>query len=280
MSQRVIKSRKQFFMGPPPFGDDPIPPVPDRVKACMMVVPPRPPAPVLTGYVWIGKPLSGSMPGVGLTVIINPRRMAPQPPAHALNGRVMMSLPNPRLSWAYPPAFRLYNQTTGEIIADIEPGDRALDLTGILPDGQWTLGLTRLDVYGLESTRAIIRVLIGSGSASSGMVKPTNTTARLQAAGVVVYTFDSIPVDGLSDPVSFEVAHVSDLSTVIATITQGPVRRLTYTYTGTHGQTVRLMVRSVGAGGARSVWVALPVMVADAQGPVAPEWWNESQSQP
>jgi hypothetical protein len=271
MSQRVIKSRKQFFIGPPPFGDDPTPPTPDRVKACMMVMPPRPPAPMLTGYVWIGKPISGSMPGVGLTLIINPRRTAPQPPASVLSGRVMLSSPNPRHAWSFPPAFRLYNQATGEIIADIQPGDRTLDLTGILPDGQWTLGLTRVDVYGNESIKATIRTRMSGGAASAGVISPTRTRARIEAAGVVVIGWDAIPADGQADAVSFELASVQDPDTILATVTQGETRRYSYTLTAGHGQTVRLMVRSVGEDGARSVWVPMPVVVADAQGPQPPE---------
>jgi hypothetical protein len=226
---------------------------------------------MLTGYVWIGKPISGSMPGVGLTQIINPRRTAPQPPQSALSGRVVLSSPNPRLSWSFPPAFRLYNQTTGEIIADIEPGDRVFDLAGLLPDGQWTLGLTRLDVYGNESIRATIRTRMSAGEATAGVISPTRTTARIEAAGVVVIGWDAIPVNGQADAVSFELASVQDPETIIATVVQGEVRRHSYTITAGHAETVRLMVRSVSGDGARSVWVPMPVVVADGQGPQPPE---------
>lgn len=180
----------------------------------------------------------------------------------------------------YPPLWRLWDTVRGHTLIDIDPAVTEFDLTSLLPAGMWTLGLTRVDVYSNESDPATIEIEIdGAGAATTELVDPTNVYAEPLAAGAVRLTFHAVqpatPASGSAQQVmatEFEVADAADLGTILATITRGGRSVIREDLTGfTHGQQVRLRVRSTDApGSATGPWIKANTVAADAQAPPTP----------
>ena len=156
------------------------------------------------------------------------------------------------------------------VLPDVTPYE--LDLSGVLADGGWDLQIVRTDAYGQTSDPLNVMVDVDTTDVTRRPADPISLTATPRSVGLVDLTWQ-IPndPDTYSATASFQVAHVSDLSTVIHTKTSNG--RYYHTATlgpFTHGSTVALAARSVDGDTVTSRWVAFPLIVADSQGPPAP----------
>lgn len=192
--------------------------------------------------------LASASPGVALvTVSTTSPRAAPPPPYYVLysDGAPFRIIPG---------AATTFNLSTGPALAD----------------GVHTLGLTRVDAYGNESSAATITTHVSSGTAALGLVTPQRVIATRMAGGVVRLTWLSVPDATHAQPVEFELSDASAPSTIIATITAGSSMSYTADVTYSDGATAALRVRGSNGAGRVTDWIAANVVVADADPPPVP----------
>ena len=171
-------------------------------------------------------------------------------------------------------AFRLYDAASGTLVRVLGGGTPyEFDLSGVFDAGTWTLGLTRVDAYGSESTMATLTIVIdGGGAVAQELVVPSLVRARPLSGGGVELRWISANTTDQLEPTEFEIADQSDLGTVLDTIDAGGERSFAVTLSSfADAATVRLAVRASDGASARGEWVLADAVVADATGPPTPD---------
>ncbi len=179
------------------------------------------------------------------------------------------------------PSFALYDQAAGRVMAYIDPDARTFDLSTLgLGEGEWTLGLSRINAYGCESTHTTVAVSIDAGgNPTVNLLPATDLRTWPTDGGNIAVSWIARDLDGqYQRAAAYEIAEAPGSNgpvTVLATVTAGK-RGAFELEVGpfSHGQTVRLMVRAsdgdASGGGGRGEWVAAPPAVADAAAPSVP----------
>lgn len=182
-----------------------------------------------------------------------------------------------------PPGIRLWDQVSGWLLATaplpVDPLTAfSFDLAALeLAEGDHELGVSAVNVYGCESARATVDVLIGAGGeVALDFIDPTEVVAEALAGGVVAVSWSAV-VDLTSEatqttPAEFEVAEASDLGTILATVGWNGARVFRSELAFADALEVTLAVRSSDGvvAGLRGPWVEAAVVVADASGPAVP----------
>lgn len=170
--------------------------------------------------------------------------------------------------------FRLYDAASGTLLRIIDgEAPYTSDLSAIFAAGKWTLGLTRVDVYGTESEMATLTITVGGGGTiTQELVVPALVRARPLASGEIELRWISANTTDQLDPTEFEIAEQSDLGTILDTIAANGERSFTATLGPfTDASTVRLAVRPSDGASMRGEWVGADAVVADSEGPPMPD---------
>jgi hypothetical protein len=190
-------------------------------------------------------------------------------------------IPNYWKSMALP-CFVVYDETTlpAVFVRDVDYTTSIVTgnchqevITGMLPAGEYTLGISYIDQYGNESRLNTINVPFdGSGNVRVQFVSPFRVTATAIAAGYVTVTWFVQNVNQFQvQPAEYEIAEVGDLSTILDTVTATSSNNYTIDVGAfANGDTIGLRVRSSDGAGTYGPWVAANDVVADSVAPAAP----------
>jgi len=175
------------------------------------------------------------------------------------------------------PMFRLYLLRDGVepvFWRAYDPADRSLALSGLdLPDGDFTLALTRVDQYGSESDPldALIAISAAGGVAVPRLARAERLQAVAVAGGDILLTWLVKSQNGETLPPRWQIALASDPDSILlsrAGVRGGLVSATVGPYAD--GQTVELAVRAAREDGSSlpgAPWQNFPAVVADAAGP-------------
>lgn len=179
-----------------------------------------------------------------------------------------------------PTSFRLY--VDGQLAATIPGAVREFDwLTLGLATGTYKLELTRVHSCNRESDPAVYVLEVGDGGTpSQGLAPPSSIVTRAIAAGDVALRFlvvvrSSLTESGMVLAPEYEVAEASDLDTILGALEARAGQVVFNAELGPfpHGSTVDLRIRASDGvpGGVRGAWIPAPRVVADSEGPAAPD---------
>lgn len=175
--------------------------------------------------------------------------------------------------------FRLYDQASGELGAELGADDRSFDLAALeLEPGQHVLELSAVNAWGGESERATLAVTINEDGAAVELTPATNLRTWPLAGSHVAVSW--IAASGATDqdyqrPATYEIGRLEGSSVALLDeVAAGRVRQFEASVGPfADGETVRLAVRPSDGepDGLRGPWVKAPASVAYAQPPETPE---------
>ena len=178
--------------------------------------------------------------------------------------------------------FRLYTLNPTNLIDTLPSSPLTADLTGVFPEGESTVGLSRIDQFGTESDITELKISIdGSGEVSTKASNPSNLKIKDKGGGVIELEWLAVDLVSLessgqnelqNDPTDFQVANSSDLSTILDTVAF-VAKKSFYSSTVSgfaDGENISLAVRSRKSG-ANQEWILSQHIVVDAQSPEIPK---------
>ena len=175
-------------------------------------------------------------------------------------------------------AFKLYDASTGVLLATIDSAARTFDLTTLsLALGQYRLKLTRVDKYGNESDDPRtdrITVDVESDGVEQQYTPPTLLAARpLSSGNINLYwrQYEDPNAGAQTAPTSWQIALSSDLATIIKTVTASEAVYSESIGPYSNEQTIEARIRATDGAGDVGPWYHFPVVVADTAAPDVPE---------
>lgn len=171
-------------------------------------------------------------------------------------------------------AFRLYDAANGTLLRVLD-GDEpySADIANMFAAGSWTLGLSRVDVFGSESDRTLLTVQADSGGdVATQIVTPSVVRARPLAGGEIELRWISANTTDQLAPTEFEVAEQSSLGVALETIAaNGQASFAAVVGPFPNSATIALAVRATDGASRATEWVFADAVVSDSSAPPTPD---------